>query len=103
MELLLGYNPNVPLEEVEMIHFKEDRPNGKTWQKDSEKVLEELLKQNNKNEECSIVKDMMKMVKDKNTILYGPPGTGKTYTVAEKALEIIMPQQYKKIMGTVRL
>ena len=103
VELLLGYNPNVPLEEVEMIHFKEDRPNGKTWQKDSEKVLEELLKQNNKNEECSIVKDMMKMVKDKNTILYGPPGTGKTYTVAEKALEIIMPQQYKKIMGTVRL
>ena len=39
------------------------------------------------------------MVKDKNTILYEPPGTGKTYTVAEKALEIIMPQQYKKIMG----
>ena len=85
MELLLGYNPNVPLEEVEMIHFKEDRPNGKTWQKDSEKVLEELLKQNNKNEECSIVKDMMKMVKDKNTILYGPREQENIYSCREGA------------------
>ena len=46
MELLLQYEKNVELVDIEMIHFKEDRPNGKPWQKDNDSVLESLLNQN---------------------------------------------------------
>lgn len=46
MELLLQHEKNVELEDIEMIHFKEDRPNGKPWQKDNDSVLKLLLNQN---------------------------------------------------------
>ncbi|HEB2439596.1 hypothetical protein [Bacillus thuringiensis] len=33
----------------------------------------------------------------KNQILYGPPGTGKTYSVVQKALEIVDPLHHQLI------
>ncbi|MDZ4567228.1 McrB family protein [Bacillus cereus] len=108
IELLIKHNPSVQLGDVAMIHFKEDRQSGKPWVKDIAKLVEGLLQQSKKIsndeidlyiEEHHIVEKEKPMDLHKNTILYGPPGTGKTYTVAEKALEIIMPQLYKHIRG----
>ncbi|WNS42037.1 AAA family ATPase [Paenibacillus sp. MMS20-IR301] len=43
VRLLLQAHPNVNFADVTMVHYKDDRPNGKAWQKDSEKVLKQLF------------------------------------------------------------
>ena len=60
-----------------------------TTKEDSDHLLIEIQNylNNNNNRENEVVK----MGFSKNTILYGPPGTGKTYTVIEKAVNIINP------------
>lgn len=41
--LLYQLNPNVTLEDVTMVHYKQDRPNANPWQKDSYEVLSGLV------------------------------------------------------------
>ncbi|MGL5098659.1 MAG: AAA family ATPase, partial [Fusobacteriaceae bacterium] len=52
-----------------------------------------------KNQKRTIKNSKKEEKRDKplNQILYGPPGTGKTYSSMEKAVEIIMGDQYSEI------
>ncbi|MDQ8733978.1 hypothetical protein [Paenibacillus sp. LHD-38] len=43
IRLLIQKNPSVDIRDITMVHYKHDRPNGRAWQKDSEKVLKQLL------------------------------------------------------------
>lgn len=43
IRLLLKHLPTVELGEMTMVHYKYDRPNGIAWQKDSDKVVKQLL------------------------------------------------------------
>ncbi|CAM4490060.1 hypothetical protein FHS16_005137 [Paenibacillus endophyticus] len=43
IRLLLKHLPTVDLDEMTMVHYKDDRPNGVVWQKDSYKVVKHLL------------------------------------------------------------
>ncbi|EJQ03199.1 hypothetical protein IE3_05570 [Bacillus cereus BAG3X2-1] len=43
-------------------------------------------------------KDVVHMNLPKNQILYGPPGTGKTYSVVQKALEIVDPEIHQQLI-----
>lgn len=43
------------------------------------------------------MKDSVNLKISKNQILYGPPGTGKTFSIIEKALEIVDPIKFEKL------
>lgn len=43
IRLLLNLNPDVGLADITMVHFKVDRPYGRPWQKDSDKVVKQLV------------------------------------------------------------
>ncbi|WP_394173988.1 HNH endonuclease [Guptibacillus hwajinpoensis] len=42
MKLLLEHNPIVSIDDITMVHYKQDRPNSDVWQKDSYSVLENV-------------------------------------------------------------
>ncbi|WNQ12214.1 AAA family ATPase [Paenibacillus aurantius] len=43
VRLLFQENPTVSTTSVTLVHYKDDRPNGRPWQKDSELVLKQLM------------------------------------------------------------
>ena len=105
IRVLLQINPSIAIEDVTMVHYKDDRPNGEPWNKDSVQVIKQLLALErtdlvdayNVTDMTDKLKDVtggstdMKSSQPINKILYGPPGTGKTYNVIYEALSILNP------------
>ncbi|WMT42265.1 AAA family ATPase [Paenibacillus sp. D2_2] len=99
MKMLRRRYPFASISDTTMVHYKDDRPNGVPWQKDSNEVLLELFAEINSSTTDSYLEakkfegELVNMHKPvaKNIILYGPPGTGKTYNVINHALKILNP------------
>lgn len=97
MRMLRRHFSRARISDITMVHYKDDRPSGVPWQKDSDEVLFELLtkiKSTDINNEFNWIggkSDDMNKTVAKNRILYGPPGTGKTYSVITQALKILNP------------
>lgn len=97
MRMLHRHFSSVRISDITMVHYKDDRPNGVPWQKDSDEVLLDLLTKvkstdiNNELDWLGGKSDDMNKTMAKNRILYGPPGTGKTYNVINHALKILNP------------
>ncbi|MEC0206619.1 AAA family ATPase [Paenibacillus lautus] len=97
MRMLQRHFSSARITDITMVHYKDDRPSGMPWQKDSDEVLFDLLtkvKSTDINNEFNWIggkSDDMNKTVAKNRILYGPPGTGKTYNVITQALRILNP------------
>ncbi|WFB59702.1 AAA family ATPase [Paenibacillus sp. BR1-192] len=97
MKMLHRHFSRAGISDITMVHYKDDRPSGVPWQKDSDEVLLDLLtkvKSTDINNEFNWLggkSDDMNKTVAKNRILYGPPGTGKTYSVITQALKILNP------------